>query len=138
MVRTLILNVCFFFTQTVSPKIMNMKKLQKTFHDNKKWPVWHWGGTMYREMLQKSRKGIFDWWKLMIGNSQSKNIFTHFLDAAKMNTAKNAFNAPFWWHSKKDEVNLIHVMGRMHFLSSDLRCNFCLFWQTTDRKVHTF
>ncbi len=48
-----------------------------------------------------------------------KKTFTRFFSLQKGKFSKNSMKSPFQWHSKKDQVITIHLMGIMHFLSSD-------------------
>ncbi len=57
----------------------------------------------------------------MIDDGQGYDIQGHrknfypFLQSPKGKYSKNSMKSPFQWHSKKDQVITIHLMGIMHF-----------------------
>ncbi len=48
----------------------------------------------------------------------TKKTFTRFFSLQKGKNSTNSIKSPFQWHSEKDGVITIHLMGILHFLSS--------------------
>ncbi len=88
----------------------------------KKWPMWHGAKALlaqsrYQKMNRKHKKGTF-WLMIpdvMFFRGAKNNCL--FFRLQKGGNNQNSMIWPFWWYSKKDEVNSIHLMVIMHFLS---------------------